>query len=179
MKRTIRILLQRSECAYCEQRVPLPPFLRKHRPLFFPLYHFPTISNKIAGGLKATLILIQIVLARAIRCYHMSQGLRRDPCRHYQSHSEWAHSIGSVIWWNSVWTFSVGSVLRHDKGCGPATQSRTYNQLPPYSVHHDDRFNPYKTEQYFSTWRKKGTVYTIRNKLDVILMLVSIQQYSI
>jgi len=43
------------------------------------------ISNEIAGGREATLILIQIVLARAIRHCHMSQGQRRrDPCRHYQ-----------------------------------------------------------------------------------------------
>lgn len=57
----------------------------------------PTISNEIAGGRETTLILIQIVLARAIRHCHMSQGQRRrDPCRHYQPlASELTRSLAS------------------------------------------------------------------------------------
>lgn len=61
------------------------------------------ISNEIAGGREATLILIQIVLARAIRHCHMSQGRRRRATLVVitsPSASELTRSP-SVIWRNS------------------------------------------------------------------------------
>jgi len=92
---------------------------------------FLAISNEIAGDREAALILIQIVLARTIRRYHMSQG-RNVAATLVVITSPSASELDRqrhMAKLQSGRSDSADSAPR-DRGCGPAPQSRTSNRLP-------------------------------------------------